>query len=65
MKGKELLCRLAALGAETEKARGKGGHQLVRYKGRKAPVSTHGNIDLGPEYIKMLCRQLGIDPKEL
>lgn len=48
-----------------EKARGKGGHQLVRYQGRKAPVSVHGNLDLGPEYIKMLCKQLGIDPKEL
>lgn len=65
MKARELLRRLAALGAVIEKARGKGGHQLVRYKGRKAPVSTHGSIDLGPEYIKMLCKQLGIDPKEL
>jgi len=65
MKGKELLRRLAALGAVIEKSRGKGGHRLVRYKGRKAPVSVHGNIDLGPQYIKMLCKQLGIDPKEL
>lgn len=65
MKVRELLRRLAALGAVIEKARGKGGHQLVRFQGRKAPVSVHGNLDLGPEYIKMLCKQLGIDPKEL
>ncbi len=57
--------RLAALGVEIEPARGKGGHCLLRHGGRKAPLSIHGDTDLGPNYIKKLCKELGLDPKEL
>lgn len=65
MKGRELLRRLIALGVAVEPARGKGGHSLLRYEGRKAPLPVHGDADLGPVFIKMLCKQLGLDPKEL
>lgn len=57
--------RLAALGVEIEPARGKGGHCLLRLAGKKAPLPVHGDTDIGPVFIKMLCKQLGIDPKEL
>jgi len=65
MKCREFLRRLAALGVEIEPARGKGGHCLARFAGNKAPIPVHGDMDLGPVFIKKLCRQLGIDPKEL
>lgn len=65
MKCRELLRRLAALGVTVEPARGKGGHYLLRRGGSKAPLPVHGDTDIGPVFIKMLCKQLGIDPKEL
>lgn len=65
MKCRELLRRLAALGAEIEPARGKGGHCMARLAGRKAPVPMHGDTDIGPVFIKMLCKHLGINPKDL
>lgn len=65
MKCREFLRRLAALGVVIEPARGKGGHCLARFAGKKAPIPVHGDMDLGPVFIKMLCKQLGIDPKEL
>lgn len=65
MKGRELLRRLIALGVVVEPARGKGGHCLLRFGGKKAPLPVHGDADLGPVFIKMLCKQLGIDSKEL
>lgn len=64
VKSRELLRRLATLGVKIEPARGKGGHCLLRYGDNKAPLSVHGDTDLGPVFIKMLCKQLGIDPKE-
>ncbi len=55
----------ATTGRPRQPARGKGGHCLARLAGRKAPVPMHGDTDIGPIFIKMLCKQLGIDPKDL
>lgn len=66
MRPKDLLRRLAKLGAEIVQGRGKGSHVLVRYGDRQATVPVHGGgRELGPVFIKKLARQLGIDPEEL
>ena len=56
VKGKELIRKLRQSGVEIVKRRGKGGHVLVRFAGRQAPVPMHGDQDLGPEFIKKICR---------
>jgi len=65
MKARELLRRLAALGVAVEAARGKGGHYLLRHGGKKAPLPVHGDKDIGPAFIKMLCKQLGLNHEDL
>ncbi|MBI5521043.1 MAG: type II toxin-antitoxin system HicA family toxin [Desulfarculus sp.] len=61
MKPKQLLKLLRSHGVEVLEQRGKGGHVLVRYQGRQSIVPLHGNLDLGPTFIKKICRQLGIE----
>jgi predicted RNA binding protein YcfA (HicA-like mRNA interferase family) len=65
VKGKQLLRRLRKLGVEVDERRGKGGHVLLRYRGRQSVLPTHGDTDLGPVLIRRICRQLGIDPDEV
>ena len=43
--------------------RGKGGHALARYQGKQTTVPVHGDIDYAPEFIKKICKQLGLNPK--
>ena len=45
--------------------RGKGGHVYVRRGGRKSIVKMHGSKDLDNGYVRLVCRQLGIDPEDL
>ena len=65
MKGRQFLARLRALGVEIDVSHGKGGHVEVRFQGRKSFVKMHGAKDLSNNYIRLVCRQLGIDPKEI
>ena len=65
MKTKQLIKKLKKHGVEVIKGRGKGGHQLARYQGRQATVPIHGDADLGPQFIKLLCKQLDIDPEDI
>lgn len=65
MKGKQLLRRPKALGVVVDERRGKGGHVMLRYKGRQTALPTHGDTDLGPVFVKQICKQLGIDPGEV
>jgi len=37
---------------------------MARFGGKKVPVMHH-SADLDPEYCRMVCRQLGLDPKEV
>ncbi len=30
-----------------------------------APEELHGDRDLGPEFLKKLCKELGIDPRRV
>ena len=65
VKGRQFLKKLRAYGVTTNVSRGKGGHVEVMYRGRKTFVTMHGATDLSNLYIKLVCRQLGIDPKDL
>ncbi|MBW1940828.1 MAG: type II toxin-antitoxin system HicA family toxin [Deltaproteobacteria bacterium] len=56
MKSRELLRKLKKIGVEFVKGRGKGGHQLARYRGKQATIPVHGDADIGPQFIKMLCK---------
>ena len=65
MKSKQLVRKLKKIGDEFTKSRGKGGHQLAKYKGKQTTVPVHGDADIGPIFIKKLCKQLGIDPDDI
>jgi predicted RNA binding protein YcfA (HicA-like mRNA interferase family) len=52
---KELIRKLRKHGAELIKGRGKGGHQLARYRGKQTTIPVHGDAKLGPQFIKKLC----------
>ena len=41
------------------------GHLLARFRGKKAPIPMHGDRDLGPQFLKKLCKELGIDPTKV
>ena len=65
MKGKQFARRLRKLGVDIDASRGKGAHSLATWRGKHATIMTHGDRDLSPTYIKMVCKQLGVDPKEI
>jgi len=65
MKGKQAVRRFRKHGVEVIVSRGKGGHYLLYYQGRRSTFKMHGDSDLSPAYIKLVCNQLGIDPKEI
>ena len=65
MKGKQFLRKLRKAGVEIIEKRGKGSHVYARYRGRRSTILMHGNRDLGPNYLKDVCKQLGLDPKEV
>ncbi len=65
MKGKQFIRRLRRAGAEIDTKRGKGGHYLVTYRGRQTTVPIHGDTDLGPHFLKRICKRLGLDPSKV
>ena len=52
-------------GVEIESRAGGTGHLLARYQGKKAPIPMHGDRDLGPIFVRMLCKELGLDLKKV
>lgn len=65
MKGRQLIRRLKAAGVEIIKSRGKGGHVIARHRGRQTTVPIHGSRDLGPDFIREICKQLDLDPRHV
>ena len=65
MKGKQFVKRLRKQGVEIISGRGKGGHVLAKYHEKQTTIPIHGDADLGPEFLKKVCKQLGINPKEI
>ena len=46
-------------------SRGKGGHVVARYRGRQTTVPSHGDRDIGPDFIREICKQLSLDPRRV
>ncbi len=65
MKSAQLVRKLRKIGVEFVKGRVKGGHLLAKYQGKQTTVPIHGDTDLGPQFIKLICKQLGINPKDI
>ena len=65
MKVKQFIQKLRQNGVVFIEGRGKGGHVLAKYKGRQATIPVHGDSDLGNIFLKKICKQLGIEFKEI
>jgi mRNA interferase HicA len=65
MKPREFLKKLKKAGVEITVARGKGSHVCVFYQGRHTTVPFHGNTDIGPNLLRIICRQLGLNPNDV
>ncbi len=61
MKGRQFIRKLRRAGVEIDTKRGKGGHVGVTSRGRATVVPVHGDTDLAPEFLRRICKQLGID----
>lgn len=61
MKGRQFVRRLRKAGVAIDTKRGKGGHLRLVYRGRSTVLPVHGDTDLAPEFLRDICKQLGID----
>ena len=64
VKSKQFIQRLRAAGAQVVKPESGGSHYMAYLNGRKAPVMHH-SADLSNDYCKRVCKQLGLEPKEV
>lgn len=65
MKAKQFLRKLKERGAEIIEGRGKGSHVLVKYKDKRTTVPFHKGKDLDRNFMREICRQLGLDPNDV
>jgi len=65
MKGRQFVKLLRHHGVETIEKRGKGGHVLAVFRGRKTTIPVHGDADFDPVFLQKICKQLGINPKDI
>jgi len=65
MKGKQFIQKLRKIGVEIIEGRGKGGHCLVKYKGKQTTIPVHGDADMGNIFLKKICKQLGLNFKDI
>ena len=65
MKAKEFIRLLKKNGVEIIEGRGKGGHVLAIFQGKKTTIPIHGSKDIDPVFLKQLCKQLGLDPNDM
>ena len=61
MKGRQFIRRLRRAGVQIDTKRGKGGHIRLSYQGCSTVLPVHGDTDLAPEFLRTICKQLGID----
>ena len=65
VKAKQFLRKLQELGVEIIEGRGKGSHVLVKYRSKKTTVPFHKGRDLDRNFVKEICKQLGLDPNDV
>jgi len=70
MIGREFIARVRKLGRKAgtevriETQRGKGSHRTLRY-GRRLTIVKDPRKEIGTGLLRAMCRQLGIDPRDL
>lgn len=62
VKAKQFIQKLQRPDAEIIKGRGKGGHYLVKYKGRQTTVPVHGDADMSPVFIRKFVNNWTLTP---
>lgn len=65
VKGKQFVKKLKRAGCEVNEKRGKGGHVIVSHGERWTTVPIHGDADLGPDFLRKICKQLGLQPEDV
>jgi mRNA interferase HicA len=65
VKARQLIRRFRQAGVDVIRSRGKGGHLVLRYHDRQTTLPMHGARDIGPDFIRNVCKQLGLDPKRV
>lgn len=65
MKPKQAVSRFKKAGVQITSSRGKGGHTLLRFKGRQAILPMHGGREVPKVLLQKICKQLGLDPKDV
>ena len=60
MKGRQFIRKLRKAGVHIDTKRGKGGHVRLVHEGRSTVLLVHGDTDLAPEFLRRICKQLGI-----
>jgi len=65
MKGRQFIKKLRDVGVTVVPSRGKGGHVGLAFHGRKTTLPFHGDRDISPTFLKDVCKQLGLDPREI
>ena len=63
MKGQQLVKKLRGIWVEIDLMQRR--HVQARFNRRITVIKTHGAKDLSNNYVKLVCKQLGIDPEEL
>ena len=61
MKGRQFVRKLRKAGVDIDTKRGKGGHVRLTFRSRSTVLPMHGDTDLAPEFLRRICKQLGID----
>ncbi|MBF0425859.1 MAG: type II toxin-antitoxin system HicA family toxin [Magnetococcales bacterium] len=61
----ELIRKLKKFGVEIDTSYGKGSHARLLLAGRSTVIPRHGKRELAIGTVRIICRQLGIDPKDL
>ena len=70
MRGGEFIARVEKLGRSSgvtvvfEKSHGKGSHGTLWYGNRKTTVKDRKK-EIGPGLLRAMCKDLGIEPKDL
>lgn len=65
MKARQFLRKLKAAGVKDTPSRGKGGHVYLEFGGNWTTLPFHGSDDIGPNLLREVCKQLGLDWREV
>jgi len=65
VKIEEFIRRLKKCGVGITPNPSGSSHYLARFQERKVPIPVHENKDFDRGFLRNICRELGIDPREI